>query len=335
MGNPRRIRVTQVASQIGELRNTKACLQGLGLRRIGHTIELEDSLSIRGMISRVRHLIRIEEDIWDWTRLSEMKLCEMTRREKALTQIPLNHVVPIYIADTSQFPNDDNISSGTGSLIRLSNKNLCITNLHVLKEFRTRYQKNERVRFYVGRVQLDPDKLRIDSPDMLVIAESDSLDLVVMDMNCYTSEEISYEGDKSRSFIEFKSWPPRLPVEGSYVMFCGFPKQLRHASCREVTFQALSSGGSYVYQASSRNIICRVEEDRDFRRKAKMPIPQTVDLPGISGGIVLQERHFSAGLLMLDVVGFVCGHNENYDTLLIRSATCLRKDGTLDEDLAG
>jgi hypothetical protein len=197
----------------------------------------------------------------------------------------------------------------------------------VLKEFRARYKKNKRVRFYVGGVQIDPVKLLID--------ECGSLDIAVINMNNYTADEISYEGENLKSFIEFKSWPPQLPVKGSYVMFCGFPKQLRHSFSRTVIFQALSSGGSNVYEATLRNIICRVEEDRKFRRKAKMPIPQTVDLPGISGGIVLQERSSSAGLLMLDIVGFVYEHNENYDTLLIRPANCLRKDGTLERDLVG
>ena len=41
----KKVKVTQVKSSIGRLRNHKACLAGLGLRRIGHTVEVEDTPS--------------------------------------------------------------------------------------------------------------------------------------------------------------------------------------------------------------------------------------------------------------------------------------------------
>ena len=55
------IRVTQVKSTTGRLRNHKACVAGLGLRRIGHTVEVEDTPSVRGMINKVSYLLRVEE----------------------------------------------------------------------------------------------------------------------------------------------------------------------------------------------------------------------------------------------------------------------------------
>ena len=36
-------------------------MRGLGLRRIGHTVELQDVPSIRGMIYKVRHLVRVTD----------------------------------------------------------------------------------------------------------------------------------------------------------------------------------------------------------------------------------------------------------------------------------
>ncbi|MCE1754754.1 50S ribosomal protein L30, partial [Enterobacter hormaechei] len=44
------IKVTQIRSSIGRLPKHKATLVGLGLRRIGHTVEREDTPAIRGMI---------------------------------------------------------------------------------------------------------------------------------------------------------------------------------------------------------------------------------------------------------------------------------------------
>ncbi len=55
------IKVTQVKSTCGRLKNHKACVAGLGLRRIGQTVEVEDTPSVRGMINRVHYLLKVEE----------------------------------------------------------------------------------------------------------------------------------------------------------------------------------------------------------------------------------------------------------------------------------
>ena len=55
------IKVTQIRSINGRIKNHKACITGLGLRRIGHTVEVEDTPSTRGMIDKVNYLLRIEE----------------------------------------------------------------------------------------------------------------------------------------------------------------------------------------------------------------------------------------------------------------------------------
>ena len=53
------IKVTQYKSSAGRLANHKACLIGLGLRRIGHTVEVEDTPSTRGMINKVNYLVKV------------------------------------------------------------------------------------------------------------------------------------------------------------------------------------------------------------------------------------------------------------------------------------
>ena len=55
------IKVTQVKSTYGRLKKHKACVAGLGLRRIGHTVEVEDTPSVRGMINKVHYLLKVEE----------------------------------------------------------------------------------------------------------------------------------------------------------------------------------------------------------------------------------------------------------------------------------
>ena len=55
------IKVTQVRGSSGCIRTHRACVAGLGLRRIGHTVTVEDTPSVRGMINKVNYLLRIEE----------------------------------------------------------------------------------------------------------------------------------------------------------------------------------------------------------------------------------------------------------------------------------
>ena len=56
-----RVRVTLVRSTIGFDRRQATVVRGLGLRRLHHTVELQDLPSIRGMIRKVRHLVRVTE----------------------------------------------------------------------------------------------------------------------------------------------------------------------------------------------------------------------------------------------------------------------------------
>ncbi|MDC9590994.1 MULTISPECIES: 50S ribosomal protein L30 [Xenorhabdus] len=55
------IKITQIRSSIGRLPKHKATLTGLGLRRIGHTVEREDTPAIRGMVNLVSYMVKVEE----------------------------------------------------------------------------------------------------------------------------------------------------------------------------------------------------------------------------------------------------------------------------------
>ena len=54
------VRVTQTKSAIGRLSSQRRTLIGLGLNKIGRTRELEDTPAVRGMINKVKHLVRVE-----------------------------------------------------------------------------------------------------------------------------------------------------------------------------------------------------------------------------------------------------------------------------------
>ena len=55
------IRVTLVRSPIHRIASHKACVAGLGLRRMHHTVEVEDTPAVRGMIDKVSYLLKVEE----------------------------------------------------------------------------------------------------------------------------------------------------------------------------------------------------------------------------------------------------------------------------------
>ncbi len=56
------MKVKQVRSKNGADKSQVATLQSLGLRRIGHTVEVADTPQARGMLHKVRHLVEVEDE---------------------------------------------------------------------------------------------------------------------------------------------------------------------------------------------------------------------------------------------------------------------------------
>ncbi|MEN6586829.1 MAG: 50S ribosomal protein L30 [Sulfuricella sp.] len=54
------LKVTLVKSTIGTIESHRACVRGLGLRRMNHTVEVEDTPAVRGMINKVIYLLKCE-----------------------------------------------------------------------------------------------------------------------------------------------------------------------------------------------------------------------------------------------------------------------------------
>ena len=62
MAGKKTIRVQQVKSVIGYDRRQRATVRGLGLRRIRHVVEVEDTPAVRGLIHKVRHIVVVLEN---------------------------------------------------------------------------------------------------------------------------------------------------------------------------------------------------------------------------------------------------------------------------------
>lgn len=61
MASQKKLKVTLVRSRSGRLPVHKACLSGLGLRRMHHSVELQDTACIRGMINKISYMLKVEE----------------------------------------------------------------------------------------------------------------------------------------------------------------------------------------------------------------------------------------------------------------------------------
>lgn len=60
-----KLRITWKKSAIGYKEDQKRTIQALGLRKLGHSVEHDDSRAVRGMIHKVRHLVEVSEDSQD------------------------------------------------------------------------------------------------------------------------------------------------------------------------------------------------------------------------------------------------------------------------------
>jgi large subunit ribosomal protein L30 len=56
-----KVKVTQIGSPIGRPKDQRQTLKGLGLNKMHRTRELENTPSVRGMINKISHLVRVED----------------------------------------------------------------------------------------------------------------------------------------------------------------------------------------------------------------------------------------------------------------------------------
>jgi large subunit ribosomal protein L30 len=61
MAEAKKVKVTLIKSRFGRLKAHRACVAGLGLRRMHQTVEVLDTPENRGMINKVSYLLRVEE----------------------------------------------------------------------------------------------------------------------------------------------------------------------------------------------------------------------------------------------------------------------------------
>jgi large subunit ribosomal protein L30 len=61
MATPKDMKVTLIKSKHGRLKSHKACVSGLGLRKLHQTVSVADTPENRGMINRISYMVSVEE----------------------------------------------------------------------------------------------------------------------------------------------------------------------------------------------------------------------------------------------------------------------------------
>ena len=61
MADKKMMKVTLVRSIFGRRKEHQACVRGLGLRRMHHTVDVEDTAATRGMVDKVSYMVKVEE----------------------------------------------------------------------------------------------------------------------------------------------------------------------------------------------------------------------------------------------------------------------------------
>lgn len=61
MADKKMMRVTLTKSMYGRLKSHMDCVRGLGLRRMHHSVDVEDTPATRGMVNKVYYMVKVEE----------------------------------------------------------------------------------------------------------------------------------------------------------------------------------------------------------------------------------------------------------------------------------
>lgn len=61
MSSIKQVKLTVVRSMNGRLKSHKSCARGLGLRKMNHSVVVDDTLENRGMINKISYMLQVEE----------------------------------------------------------------------------------------------------------------------------------------------------------------------------------------------------------------------------------------------------------------------------------
>ena len=230
-----------------------------------------------------------------------------------LSKYPGRFVVPVLFADSTGTTNN-----GSGFFLSLGERTFAITCHHVVAKYRER-ASSARVSFQFGPVRF--------LPDSRVVSESKGLDIAVFDVTDFVGRP---EGIGNAQRIVAPKWPPGDLAQDDIIGLAGFPGSGRERHDPDYfRFYNFSAPTLAIESLHSSYLYTKIELDASQVAGHRLEVVE--NLAGLSGGPVFAWR---LGLIRTaELVGMVTEYQQGLDLLYVRRLTCLRADGTLDEDL--
>lgn len=216
---------------------------------------------------------------------------------REIAQRMSSHLLQILIGPLATEAGTIKTGHGSAVAVQLRGKLYAATACHVVEEYVRRRRSGEEVRFQLGNTIIDAENL--------IAWKDEAADLAFLRI---TAHQATSTG---REWWVPPRWPPRLPNEGDFVAFCGFPNELRADPTPARVNLAASGGILRVSSQSATRAIAVMDRTRLVGIDSYVPDPEA-EMGGMSGGPV-----FRAAGNELELVGVVTDFGSEFQTFIL------------------
>jgi hypothetical protein len=222
-----------------------------------------------------------------------------------LNKMLATYMVPLCIWD-NEMPSPS--SNGTMSLLQIGANKYGITCNHVIQHYETVKNNNKKVRFQIGKIDVNP----LD----LVINRDFQNDLAILNLNRIDENYLQVFNGLQINFFKPIHWPPNDLDDNNLLFLGGYPGKMRLSKGNGKTIlKSFTYGPFGIHRIDDNKIVCQFRrENWDSFFGCLELIP--ADLGGISGGPVFVLRKSASGLLYIELIG-INGQQISFDIFYI------------------
>lgn len=229
-------------------------------------------------------------------------------------RLTVSYCVPIFWSPATP-PHGEILHNGTLTLVRTPKRLLGITAEHVIAQARAD-SSNQALQIQMADAVV---------PDLLerVIASSAELDLATIDIDDSILRAMHWP------VSPMSLWPPKPPAKDRGVMLAGFP-----AASREIKRGGGIAWGPFyalgiARQIESDQVTWLLSREHLVQRPGTAPLPERLDLGGISGGPYVALRENASGLAVPRLAGIVSQAQNDFEYVVAKRADYIFDDGTI------
>jgi hypothetical protein len=229
-----------------------------------------------------------------------------------LAKFPLSVCKSISFYIPVKPPAQPDIKFGTGTLLRIRNRQYVLTCWHVIEKYREIKRSDSSAVFAISGCYLNPEPL--------LAGEDRTLDYAWIKISEKHAAEI-VEGSKGigERFLNLDTWPPDSVKKGDRVAWCGFPQEtLRFEEPRVFSAGSFSNGITLVDDAHKDHGACKIEPEKWVKHFHEEREPAALE--GMSGGPVFEIRESEAGIWTHHFTGIIYKLHGDSRTILFRMA---------------